>query len=445
MNIVIIGGDAAGMSAAMQIVRAQPKWQITVLEKGAIYSYGQCGLPYYIGGIIKSHNELIIRAREVFQERYGIDARIYHEVTEINHKKQRVIGTYYEGNSAKNFSLPYDKLIVASGASPVMPPFTGKNLAGIHVLKTIPDAQKIIDELTSNVLNVTVIGAGYIGLEVTENLVASGRKVTLIDTADQIGSSLYESDISEKIKQEAIKNGVEVLLSTSVSGFEGDGQVERVITNNGPLETDMVIVAAGIKPNTDFFTNTDIHLHQSGAIVVNPYMETTLPHVYAAGDCATHYHRLKQRDDYIPLGTHANKQGRIAGANVTGNRKAFKGVVGSAIVKFFDVTIGKTGLNEKEATELGIACCKLSYTTTTHASYYPGNNQLFIHMIKNRDTDVLLGVQAVGAIGVDKRIDVAATALYHEMTTEDLENLDLSYAPPFNSPWDPIQQGARRL
>ncbi|MCE7792456.1 FAD-dependent oxidoreductase [Salipaludibacillus sp. CUR1] len=442
MNVVIIGGDAAGMSAAMQIVRAQPDWKITVLEKGAIYSYAQCGLPYYIGGVVQDSNDLIARKREVFEEKHGIDARIYHEVTEVDPEEQVVKGTVTDKN--ETFEVPYDKLLVAAGASPVMPPFDGNELDGIHVLKTIPDARKIVEDMKEDVLNVTIVGGGYIGLEVAENLVERGRKVRLIDLADRLGSA-YDPEISEKIQAEAEKNGIEVILGESVKAFEGENRVERVVTDQGEYLADMVVVAIGVKPNSGFMKNTGVHLHDSGAILVNPYMETNVNNIYAAGDCATQYNRIKEKDDYVPLGTHANKQGRIAGSNIAGHTKTFKGMVGTSVVKFFDITIGKTGIGEEEAKELGLNYKAIGYDTAPYSHYYPGSDAIFIRMLKHKETDQLLGVQAVGNTGIDKRIDVAATALYHRMTTEDMENLDIGYAPPYNSPWDPLQQGARRI
>ncbi|SES19326.1 FAD-dependent oxidoreductase [Salipaludibacillus aurantiacus] len=442
MNVVIIGGDAAGMSAAMQIVRAQPDWKITVLEKGAIYSYAQCGLPYYIGGVVQDSNDLIARKREVFEEKHGIDARIYHEVTEVDPEEQVVKGTVTDKNEP--FEVPYDKLLVAAGASPVMPPFDGNELEGIHVLKTIPDARKIVEDMKEDVLNVTIVGGGYIGLEVAENLVERGRKVRLIDLADRLGSA-YDPEISEKIQAEAERNGIEVILGESVKAFEGENRVERVVTDQGEYLADMVVVAIGVKPNSGFMKNTGVHLHDSGAILVNPYMETSVKNIYAAGDCATQYNRIKEKDDYVPLGTHANKQGRIAGSNIAGQTKTFKGMVGTSVVKFFNITIGKTGIGEEEAKELGINYKAIGYDTAPYSHYYPGSDAIFIRMLKHKETDQLLGVQAVGNTGIDKRIDVAATALYHRMTTEDMENLDIGYAPPYNSPWDPLQQGARRI
>ena len=384
---------------------------------------------------------MIARTVDLFKDK-GIDARIYHEVEDVDAENQVVKGTATD--SGEPFEVTYDKLMIASGASPILPPFEGKDLAGIHVLKTIPHAEKIIDDMKEDVLNVTVIGGGYIGLEVAENLVEQGKKVRIIDMADRLGT-VYDPEISEHIQKEAEKKGIELVLGESVEKFQGESRVEMVRTDKGEYLADMVIVAIGIKPNTAFVKNTGMHLHATGAILVNPYMETNVKNVYAAGDCATQYHRIKEKDDYIPLGTHANKQGRVAGVNISEGSKTFKGMVGTSVIKFFDLTIGKTGLSEKEAKDLGVDYKVIGFESAPHAHYYPGSDHMFIRMIKHKESDRLLGVQAIGKSGVDKRIDVAATALYHQMTTDDMENLDISYAPPYNSPWDPLQQGARRM
>ncbi|SER63227.1 FAD-dependent oxidoreductase [Salisediminibacterium halotolerans] len=443
MKVVIIGGDAAGMSAAMQIVRSETKADVTVLEQGAVYSYAQCGLPYYLGGIVDDAHELIARPIDFFRDKHGIDARIYHQVQSVDTEHQTVSGTVLD--SGETFTEPYDKLLVASGAAPIFPPFEGRDLAGIHVLKTIPDAETIAKDLEEDVLNVTVIGGGYIGLEVAENLVHDGRNVRLIDLAERVGN-VYDAEISEKIAAEAEKQGVDLVLGEAVEAFRGEnGRVTGVSTDKSDYNADMVIVAIGVKPNTAFLAGTGIHLHESGAIRVDPYMQTNIDHVYAAGDCATQYHRIKQKDDFVPLGTHANKQGRIAGVNIAGGSKTFHGIVGSSIMQFFDLTIGKTGLSENEAKNLGIDYRAIGFETAPIAHYMPDSRPIFLRMIKEKETDKLLGVQGAGETGVDKRVDVAATALYHGMTTHDMENLDISYAPPYNTAWDPIQQGARRL
>ncbi|MBU9724357.1 MULTISPECIES: CoA-disulfide reductase [Bacillaceae] len=444
MKVVIIGGDAAGMSAAMQIVRNNKNAHVTVLEKGSYYSYAQCGLPYFIGGLVEETDQLIARSRETFQDKYGIDARVKHEVTALDIENKTVKGVNHD--TGKPFEVSYDKLLVATGASPIVPPFEGRDLDGVHVLKTIPDAENIVGDMKEDVLNVTVIGAGYIGLEVAENLVLQGRKVRLIDLNERLGA-VFDPEISDHLQEEATRNGVETVLGEKVKRFEdnGDGRVKQVVTDKGSYLSDMVIIAVGVRPNTSFAKEAGIQLHHSGAIEVNSYMETNVDDIYAAGDCAVQYHRMKEKNDYIPLGTHANKQGRIAGSNIAGLRKTFQGVVGTSILQFFDLSVGITGLSSGAAEELGFDYEPLLFESRNHAGYYPGSEKMMIKLLRNKENDQLLGVQIIGKAGVDKRVDVAATALYHHMTISDLENLDLSYAPPFNGVWDPLQQAARRF
>ncbi|SIS57201.1 FAD-dependent oxidoreductase [Salimicrobium flavidum] len=440
MKLVVVGGDAAGMSAAMQVVRNTDNPEIVVLEKGEIYSYGQCGLPYVIGGGVSSTDDLIARDVETFREKYGIDARVNHEVNAVDSDLKVVYGVDGDG---MNFEEKYDELVIASGASPVIPPWEGVDLAGVHVVKTIPDIEKIMEDVTAEVNKVTIIGSGYIGLEVAENFKQIGKDVRIISRSDYPGS-MVDADMGALIGQEAEKHGVEITLNESVAHLEGEERIQKVVTDKNEYRTDLLIVATGVAPNTNFLTSTGMHTTKSGAIEINRFMETNVPHIYAAGDCAVQFHRIKERNDFIPLGTHANKQGRILGQVLSGQRRAFKGIVGTSILKFFDLTIGKTGLSEKEAKEENIPFETVSMQATHAAGYYSDEAPMSLKLFYQPDTKRLLGVQIIGPDGVDKRIDVMATALYNEMTTEDLLDLDLAYAPPYNSVWDPLQQAARR-
>lgn len=436
MNYVIIGGDAAGMSAAMQIVRNEKNASITVLEKEDIYSYAQCGLPYVVGGIINSTDPLIARSVQTFREKYGIDARINHEVKGIDVENKRVYGD--------DFEVAYDKLLIATGASPIVPPWEGKDLEGIHVIKTIHHTNALIEELAREyVKDVVVIGGGYIGLEMSENIVAIGKNVTLIQRSDQL-ATMFDKEMAAIIHAEAQKHGIVVRLEEEVKQFIGEKRVAYVKTNKGEIRADLVIVAVGVKPNTQFLDGTGIALHPSGAIKVNRFMETNLPDIYAAGDCATQYHRIKKEDDYIPLGTHANKQGRLAGLAMIGRKRPFAGVVGTSILKFFDLTLGRTGLSAQQLRSMNVPFKEVTIEARHIAGYYPNSEKITIKLCYDPDTERLLGGQVIGKAGVDKRIDVLATALYHSMTVGELEDLDLAYAPPYNTVWDPLQQAARR-
>ncbi|MFD1020350.1 FAD-dependent oxidoreductase [Thalassobacillus hwangdonensis] len=443
MKFIIIGGDAAGMSAAMQIVRNSTGNEVITFERGSIYSYGQCGLPYAINGEVKSTEDLIARKPETFEEKYGIRTNTYHEVTKVDCEKKIVFGTNLQTGEA--FEESYDRLLIASGASPVLPPWENKDLDGIFSLKTIPDAEAIMEYMNDDTKDVTLIGGGYISLEMAESLVSIGKRVSLIERGDQL-AKIFDWDMAALIHTHAEEKGVQLHFGESVEGFEGDTTVETVLTDKGSHETDLVIAAIGVVPNTAFMDGTGVSKSINGAISVNRFMETSIKDIYAAGDCATQYHRIKQRDDHIPLGTHANKQGQIAGLNMIDQPKAFQGIVGTSILKFFDLTLGKTGLSEREAASLHLPYDSVTIESTHAAGYYADSRKdtMTLKLVYNPETLQLLGGQIIGKKGIDKRIDVLATALYHEMTTEQLLDLDLSYAPPYNSVWDPLQQAARK-
>ncbi|MEK4630257.1 MAG: FAD-dependent oxidoreductase [Solibacillus sp.] len=439
MKVIIIGGDAAGMSAAMEIVRNNNAAQVLVLEKGEIYSYGQCGLPYVINGKVRDTTTLIARDVEEFRSKYGIDARIFHEVTAIDTKLQTVYGL--DVNSREPFEFMYDCLLIATGAAPTMPFKKYKQLKGVHHVKTIPEMDTLMAELPS-AKHVTIIGGGYIGLEVAETMRERGLEVRIIQQGNQLMKAL-DYELAQLVYDEAIKNGIEVLLNESVVGFDGTDFVESVQTKTGTYMTDVVIVAAGVRPNTQFAEG--FAKLENGALIVNERMETSITNVYAAGDCASHYHRIKKQVDYLPLGTTANKQGRIAGLNIVGFDQKFKGIVGTSILKFFDLQIGMTGLNNIDADKLNAVVEAIVYEANDIASYYPNARPMKIRMLVEQQSRKLLGVQIVGQNGVDKRIDVFATALYNEMTFEELLNLDLAYAPPFSGVWDVLMQAPKRF
>ncbi|QFG00646.1 CoA-disulfide reductase [Psychrobacillus glaciei] len=441
MQYVIIGGDAAGMSAAMEIVRKDPTAQITTLEKGHIYSYGQCGLPYVVGKHVPSSEDVIARSVETFRSKYGIDAKTGYEVTNIDVANKTVSGNILQ--TKDTFEVNYDRLLIATGASPIIPKWDGSNLAGIHTIKTIPNTEEIIADL-ENAHQVTIIGGGYIGLEMAENFASLGKKVRIIQRGDQL-AGIFDKDMATFIHKKAADHHVEVILNEEVKSFAGGKRVESVITNKGSYQTDLVLIAIGVKPKTEFLKDTGITTLPNGAIVVNARLETNVENIYAAGDCATHFHRIKQEDDYIPLGTTANKQGRLAGLNMMEDGREFKGIVGTSIMQFFDLSLGKTGLSEKEVEQLGIPYETLMQQATDIAGYFPGKKTMHIKLLYRKEDQSLLGGQIIGGNGVDKRIDVLATALYHQMTISELLDLDLAYAPPYNGVWDPLQQLAKRM
>lgn len=438
MKYVIIGGDAAGMSAAMQIVHNDPEADITILEKGRIYSYGQCGLPYVVGGLIPSTDDLIARNVETFRGKYGMDARILHEATAVDAVNRTVSGINRETN--KSFTLSYDRLLIATGASPVVPAWKGAGTKQVHVVKTIPDTERLMERLEAeDVKEVAIVGAGYIGLEMAENIHRLGKRIRIIQRSAHIASML-DADMAELLHQEAEQHGIILLVNQEIKAIEED----RVVTNEGAYPADLVIAAVGIRPNTAFLKKTGMNMLQNGAIIVNDRLETSVPGIYAAGDCATHFHLVKQKPDYIPLGTTANKQGRLAGLNMAGHQRSFKGIAGTSVIKFFNLVAAATGLSEKEAKKSAISFKVSTIEAKDKAGYYPNASPLRVKIVYDPESGRLLGGQAVGENGAEKRIDVLAAALFNKMTIEEIEDLDLSYSPPVNGVWDPIQQAARR-
>jgi NADPH-dependent 2,4-dienoyl-CoA reductase/sulfur reductase-like enzyme len=443
-KFVIVGGDAAGMSAAMQIVRNVERAEVIVFEMGDTFSYAQCGLPYYLSGEVASSEKLIARKEETFRDKFGIDTRPMHQVTAIDAGNKRVRFTNLL--TGETGQTDFDKLLIATGARSIVPKWEGVDLQGVFQLKTLLDANHIKQYLEGNdVRSSVIIGGGYIGLEMAEALSALGKAVTVLDKSKQLALA-WDSEISEIVKHHLEENGVSVKLGQTVLGMIGsEGAVAGVRTETETIHADLVLIAVGVTPNSELAKQAGIQLGVRNAIQVNERMETNIPDIYAAGDVAVHYHRIKQKDDYIPLGTTANKQGRIAGKNMSGDSITFGGIVGSAVMKVFRLGAARTGLSTKEAIDLGFDVATATLQTKDHAGYYPNAAPLTVRLIMDRTSKKLLGGQAIGLSGADKRIDVLAVALYHEMTIDQLLELDLSYAPPFNGVWDPIQQAARRF
>ncbi|MBM7704759.1 CoA-disulfide reductase [Metabacillus iocasae] len=439
-KVVIIGGVAAGMSAASQLRRLNEEVEIVVFEKGKHVSYGACGLPYYISGIIQDEEELIARTKEEFQKR-RIDIHTLHEVVEVNETKKEVVVVDHQASTQKRVS--YDKLVIATGTSPIRPPFMKDDMENVFTLKDIEDGVRIRQFVNNEkVKHVTIIGGGYIGLELAESMLELGKSVRVIELNEQILPP-FDADMAE-IVEEGLKGRIAFHLNEEVKELEGDAHVRTVRTNKGAYETDAVIVNVGVKPNTDFLKETSIKMNEKGAIHVNNRMETSVKDIYAAGDCATSYHLVLNEPVHIALGTIANKQGRILGYNLGNEKKEFPGVVGTSVVKIAEFEVAKTGISEKEAKQY-----KLSYKTVTeqansHASYYPNVEKITIKLVYDANTNVLLGAQMIGKTGVAKRIDVFATAITMKLTGEQVSMLDLSYAPPFASVWDAVQRAAQK-
>jgi CoA-dependent NAD(P)H sulfur oxidoreductase len=436
-RLVVIGGVAAGMSAASRARRLNPKIEIMVFEKSGFVSYGSCGLPYFVSDVIKAPENLVVYDAKFFKEKRNIDVYLHHEVLKIFPAKRSVLVKDLEKD--KEFEVGYDKLVIATGARAVKPNIKGIDLNGIFTIRFLEDGIAIKNFIRENSpKKALIIGAGYIGMEMAEALVSLGIDVTIVEVMPNILGSM-DDEINEVVEAELQKNGVKLLKSTSVVEFVGDGFVRKAILNNdSSLDVDLVIVGAGIKPNSEIARDAGIEIGRSGAIAVNQRMETNIPGVFAAGDCAEAFHLVLGRPVYIPLGTTANKQGKVAGENAVGGNAIFKGIVGTAVFKVFELEVARTGISEKQAKEEGIDYVSTVIEHSSRAHYYPGGSKIRVKLIAERRTGRLLGAEMVGRDGVAKRIDVFATALHARMSVDEIAGLDLSYAPPFAPVWDPI-------
>ncbi|WP_346885817.1 FAD-dependent oxidoreductase [Clostridium sp. UBA4395] len=432
MRIIIIGAVAAGTSAAAKARRNNEDVEIVVYEKDSFISYSGCGMPYYIGDKIGSADDLTPRDSAFFKSKYNVDILTLHEVLSINPQRKTV--EVKKISSGKIYTDTYDKLIIATGASVLIPPISGVQGENVFKLRNIGDMNKIKTFIDFNKpKSVAIIGTGFIGLEVCENLKSLGMEVTVIDLLPQVTPGL-DSDMAVYVKDHLEKNGVTVLTNSSVSEIHRNSVI---LSDGKAIQADMVLVATGVRPNTDLAKAIGIDLGIAGAIKVNTKMETNIKDIYACGDCIEQYHVVTGKAVYRPLGSTANKTGRIAGNSATNGSLEFRGVLGTGIFKIFDMSVGETGLSEREAREQGydVVVC---HNIKPNKPEYMGGKEMVIKAIADKETGRLLGVQIVGFEGVDKRIDVFVTAITFKAKVEDLFHLDLAYAPPFSTTKDPV-------
>lgn len=443
-KLVVIGGDAAGMTAASKVRRENKDCEIIVFEKSKYVSYSACGIPYFISGKVTSSEELIIRTPEEFIKKYKIDTRILHEVLEVNTDKNQVL--VHNSEDKTQFWESYDKLLIATGGKAFCPDVKNRDADGIFGISTLRSGIKV-DNFIKNKKpkNAVIVGGGYIGLEMAEALLIKGLKVTLIDRSEEIMNTL-DPDMGALVHK-AMKNlGVKIYLQEELTGFETDKNgVTSVITDKRNLKTDLVILGMGTTPNTAFLKNSKIRLDQKGAVVVAKTQRTNINNVWSAGDCATTTHLVTNKPFYIALGTVANKTGLVAGKNIGGGKAVFPGVVGTAVCKICVFEVARTGLLEKQLKELNIEYVQTMIKTKSRAGYYPDSKDIYVKLIAEKRTGRLLGGQIIGEEGAAKRIDVLATALTYKLTLRNIIDLDLSYAPPFSPVWDPVQTAARKL
>lgn len=457
-RLVVIGGVAAGMSAASAFKRMNPDAEVTVLEKDYFISYGACSLPYYISDEVKDFNNLISLTPETATKDRGIAVLLRHEAVGIDTAAKTVLVRDLE--KGEDRAVSYDKLVIATGGLPIKPPLPGIDLERVFTIRTLIDGieiKKYIDQwvafdvcmgpaciyknrfgIEKRPMKAVIVGGGYIGMEMCESLKKRGLDVTVIEKTDRVLGNM-DTSITAIVEKKIISEGVRLLKGASVTGFEGNGgALTKVITDTDTYEVDLALLVIGAKPNTKLAQEAGIELGAGGAIKTDEYLQTNIQDIFAAGDCAEAMHLVTEKKAYIPLGTTANKQGRIAGENAAGMHNVFEGIVGTAVTKIFDLEVARTGISPIEAEREGYKYFISTIEGRSRSSAYPAGKPVTVTYVVEETTGKLLGAQMAGAEGVAHRIDTLAACLYNKMTVQDVARLDLAYAPPFATVWDPI-------
>jgi len=431
-NIVIIGGVAGGASAAARLRRLDEQSNIILIEKGEYISFANCGLPYYIGGTIKSKSALLVQTVEAFRNRYNIDIRILCEATYIDREKKTVAIVDKKNNAS--YELPYDKLVLAPGAKPFVP---FKDLPeGAFTIRNIPDTYAIDEYInTNNIKRAAVIGAGFIGLEMAENLHDRGLSVSVIEADTHILPPM-DIEMAAIVKSQLEEKGIKLFCSSAVTDIIRKNKKLHILTKVDDIETDMVIVSIGVRPEISLAKSAGLEIGQTGGILVDEYLRTSDPNIYAVGDATEKYDYISSDKTLLALAGPANRQGRTAANNIAGLKEAFPGVQGTAVIKIFDMVAAQTGQNEKQLKKASIDYEKIFVSGSSHAGYYPDAKPIWLKLIFSKNDGRILGAQAVGYEGVDKRIDIIATAMKFKATVYDIMHLELCYAPPFGSAKD---------
>lgn len=437
MKVVIIGGVAGGASAAARIRRLDEQAEIVVFERSNYISYANCGLPYYVGGVIENESSLTLQTPESFWKRFRVKMNVRHEVTSINTKDKLVV--VKDLNTGDVFSESYDKLILSPGAKPIKPNFKGMDSDKIFTIRTVEDTLKIKKYISDNEpKSAVVVGGGFIGIEMAENLRKLKINVTLIEASNQLMAP-FDSDMASFIHAEMRKNKVNLMLNTFVEGFENtDNGIDVNLKYTPKIHADIVVFSIGVAPDTELVQTAGIETGIKGSIVVNEKMQTSIKDIYAVGDAAQIKNYVTGENALISLAGPANKQGRIAADNICGGDSVYTGGQGSSVIKIFEMTAASTGINEKTAKSLGMDVDKVVLSPMSHAGYYPNGTVMTLKVLFEKKSFRLLGAQIVGFDGVDKRIDVLATAIRAKMNATDLAELDLAYAPAYSSAKDPV-------
>ena len=437
MKVVIIGGVAGGATAAARLRRLKETAEIVVFERSGYVSYANCGLPYYIGGVIEEPEALTLQTPESFFARFRVDMRVRHEVTAIHPDKKTVSVKALE--TGEEYKEHYDKLILSPGASPIQPRLPGVGIEKVFTLRTVEDTFRMKDYINAHhPKSVVLAGGGFISLELAENLRELEIEVTIVQRPKQLMNP-FDPDMAAFIHGEVRRHGIRLALGHTVEGFaERDGGVDVQLKDTDPLHADMVVLAIGVTPDTVLAKEAGLELGLKGSIVVNDRMETSVPDIYAVGDAVQVKHYVTGQDAVISLAGPANKQGRIAADNICGGDSRYLGSQGSSVIKVFDLTAASTGVNETNAKKAGLDVDTVILSPMSHAGYYPGGKLMTMKVVFEKGTYRLLGAQIVGYDGVDKRIDVLATAIHAGLTAIQLKDLDLAYAPPYSSAKDPV-------
>lgn len=438
-KILIIGGDAAGMSAAEKIRRLSDTHQIQVLEKGRFTSYGACGIPYYLGGMIHPLEKLISRTVEDFAQR-NIQVQVEETARKIIPAEKRVLATTSQGEEK---SYPYHLLLIATGAQPIIPPFPGINLPGVFALRGLEEAQALQEYLQKRApKRVAIIGGGYIGLEMAEAFHRKGLSVQIFEMQEQVLVN-FQEELASEVQSVLEKKGIQIHPKTPVEEILGKDQVTAITGGGKEYPCDLVLLAIGVMPNSQLAVEAGIETGVKKAIVVNEELQTNIPYIFAAGDCIETRNLLTKKPTHIPLALTANRSGVIAGENMVGEKRKFQGILGTAALKIFHLYLARTGLSRQESQEAGLHATTVDISSRSRAGYYPGGHEIRVLLNLEKGTGRILGGELLGGEEVGSKIDVLATAITGGMTVEDFFHLDLAYAPPVGPVWDPLLTAAR--
>lgn len=436
MKVLIIGGVAAGTKVAAKLKREDRDLDVTILTKGKDISYAGCGLPYYVGNVIKEKEQLIVNTPEKFEKLTGVKVITEMEAIKVNAEEKIVDAVSLESN--EKFVYEYDKLVIASGASPIKPPVEGLDLKGVFFMRTPEDAIQLRESIEKGeVKRAVVVGAGFIGLEVAENLAKQGVKVSVIDMAEHVLPG-FDEEMSEYIENHLAENGIMTATGVKMEGIIGNDRVEKVKTSRRAMKADTVVLSIGIRANTQFLLDSKIELMPNKTIKVNEYLQTNIEDIYAIGDCACVINKITKAPQWSPMGSSANIEGRLTAKNILEKNKPYGGVLGTAVCKLPNLNTGRTGFTEAAAKESGYNPISVISVVDDKAHYYPGAGSFIVKMIADRDTKKLLGLQVLGKGEVDKMVDIAVTAISLNASIDDLENLDFAYAPPFSTAIHPF-------